>query len=594
MITHSSMRHSWIIAVTSEPEAISRRVPANRKVVVRPFADGRTVVVATTPDVVVRENDGRIIVDPIRNVTIASVDATIGRIRASRSLLSVPEVYWTDTGDNLLLAGSLADLLPHVGSRRLLERSIVDHHIFRWSSGTRTYLEGVFHLLPGHELQWNGQGSATSRQIQSLREFISEERRPVNRESASLQIEALRRAMARHLEYTRSEDRAVLLSGGIDSSVMQMVIEGLDETSPLQTRSFILETPEWLEEEGYCREAVGIFGTQHEYIRISPADYPALLVDTIATLGRPFGHDSQPASTGLFRALGAAGPTTLWSGEAADAIYGRTTVKPRYGHLPQPILWALGIALQPFSPTKAQNARTTAQRMRAYLGGETRPEHPTNTQVRFCDLATVTRWFGERAVEEAMTERRNLATLMAGPVSDIERVHMLSLFTSALYSASMDFQVAAASGCTILNPYVDEQVIRAVLRTNPEQRYFYKGRTKPLLKLALQERTGRDFIARPKRGGGFYTDLCEWMREGVLADLVRSIERPGYVDRKSFQQKIESPDWTTWNLLLMDLYMKHLRSLAAIQDGEPISSDDALSANELNRVAPRQHELLVK
>jgi asparagine synthetase B (glutamine-hydrolysing) len=557
------MRHSWFIAVTDEPEAIGRRVAVNRKMVVRAIADGRTIVVATTPDVVVRENEGRITIDPIRNVTIASIDATTGQVQASRALLSVPEVYWTDSGDSLLLAGSLAELLPHLGSRRLLERSIVDHHIFRWSSGTRTYLEGVFHLLPGHELQWNGQGSATTRQIQSLREFISEERRPVNRTSASLQIEALRRAMARHLEYTRGEDRAVLLSGGIDSSVMQMVIEGLDKTSRLQTRSFILDTPEWLEEEGYCREAVAIFHTQHEYIRISPADYPGLLVDSIAMLGRPFGHDSQPASTGLFRALGASGPTTLWSGEGADAIYGRTTIKPRYGHLPQPILWALGIALQPFSPTKAQNARTTAQRMQAYLGGDTRPEHPMNTQARYCDLDTVTRWFGERAVEEAMTERRSLATLMAGPLSDIERVHVLSLFTSALYSASMDFQFAAAMGCTVLNPYIDERVIRAVLRIDPEQRYFYKGRTKPLLKLALQERTGRDFIARPKRGGGFYTDLCQWMRKGVLADMVRSIERPSYVDLKNFQQKLETPDWTTWDLLLMDLYAKHLRSVVA-------------------------------
>jgi len=96
-----------------------------------------------------------------------------------------------------------------------------------------------------------------------------------------------------------------------------------------------------------------------------------------------------------------------------------------------------------------------------------------------------------------------------------------------------------------------------------------RGRTKPLLKLALQARTGLDFVSRPKRAGTFFTDLFAWMREGVLADMVRSIERPGYVDPKSFRQQIEAPDWTTWNLLLMDLYAKHLRS---IQRVEPIGN----------------------
>jgi len=558
------MRHSWLIAITADRNSIRQHVAADRRVTIHSLSDGRTVVVATTPDVVVREHDNVLTVEPVSDVTIASVDIITGRTRANRTLFSVPEVYWTDFEDNLLISGSLADLLPYVGSRGLLERSIVDHHVFRWSAGTRTYLEGVFHLLPGHELQWAGSSSAKVRQLQSLPDFVSGERRPVNRESAAIQIEALRQAVARRLKHTRSEDRAVLLSGGIDSSVIQMVIESLDKGSTLQTRSFILDTPDWLGEEEYCREAVRIFGTQHEYTRISPSDYPALLVDSISMLGRPFGHDSQPAYIGLFRSLGASGPTTLWSGEAADAIFGRTSSKPRYGYLPLPLLWALAIALRPVSPNKARGAQSTFRKMRA-LHDETNPDHLTNTQARFCDLDTVTRWFGERAVQEAMADRRNLAAQLAVPSSEIERVHMVSLFTSALYCASMDFQFAAAVGCTVLNPYLDEEVIRAVLRIDPEQRYFHEGRTKPLLKLALQERAGPDFVARSKRGGEIYNDLCGWMRDGVLADLVRSIERPGYVDLKSFQQKIEVPDWTTWDLLLMDLYKKHLRSFAPAQ-----------------------------
>ena len=527
------MRHSWIAAITTEPEAVRSRIPADRKITLRPLVDGRTLVIGTTPDVVVRERNGQITIDPIENVTIASIDSVTGQTRARRALFSVQEVYWTATRDELLIGSILADLLPHVGSRRLVEQSIVEHHIFRWVSGERTYLDGVFHLLPGHELRWNGHGAANARQFQSLDDFASEERRPINAESVSLQVEALQGAIAPRFKRTRAEDRAVLLSGGTNSSVLQMVIESLDRQSPHQTRSFILDTPEWLDEEGYCQEAVRIFGTQHEYTRISPADYPALLVDSIAALGKPFGHDSQPGFTALLRALGRAGPTTLWSGEAANSVYGHwgaNWIKPHYGYLPQPMLRAIGIALQPFSPKKAQGARSTARVMAALKLHESAPAHPINIQGRYCDLDAVTRWFGDRLIVEAMTERRDFVSRLTGPVPEVVRIQMIALFTSALYAASLDFQLGAIEGCTVLAPYLDEGVIRAVLRIDPDQRYIDRGTTKPLLKLALQARTGPEFVSRPKRGGGFYSDLCAWMRNGVLADMVRSIDRPAYVD----------------------------------------------------------------
>src|SRR5262249_45642312 len=149
-------------------------------------------------------------------------------------------------------------------------------------------------------------------------------------------------------------------------------------------------------------------------------------------------------------------------------------------------------------------------------------------------------------------ERRQLTTVLAGPrlagpSSGMERVHMLSLFM-ALGDIATDFQFGAVTGCTVLFPYIDEGVLRAALQVKPEQRYYYSGWSKPLLKLALQERTGIEFVSRPKRAGGFYENLCEWMREGVLRDMTQAIERPAYVDLKSFRQKIERPDWSTWNL----------------------------------------------
>ena len=48
------------------------------------------------------------------------------------------------------------------------------------------------------------------------------------------------------------------------------------------------------------------------------------------------------------------------------------------------------------------------------------------------------------------------------------------------------------------------------------------------------------------------------MRTGWLADLVRAMERPSWLDQQTFEAKIRQPDWLTWNLLTYDLWTKHL------------------------------------
>ena len=77
-----------------------------------------------------------------------------------------------------------------------------------------------------------------------------------------------------------------------------------------------------------------------------------------------------------------------------------------------------------------------------------------------------------------------------------------------------------------------------------------------MLKAALAAGTPREFADRPKLSGGFPSALFKEMRSGSLADLVRSITRPGFVSRELFEQKQERPDWFTWNLLTFDLWEK--------------------------------------
>ena len=40
--------------------------------------------------------------------------------------------------------------------------------------------------------------------------------------------------------------------------------------------------------------------------------------------------------------------------------------------------------------------------------------------------------------------------------------------------------------------------------------------------------------------------------------MVQEIERPGFITRADFEQKIRQPDWFTWNMLTLDLFKKYV------------------------------------
>ena len=65
-------RHSWVIAVTHEPDAISKRFGASWTVRSYRLSDGRTVLVAATPDVSIQERREVVEVLPLPDPLLTS------------------------------------------------------------------------------------------------------------------------------------------------------------------------------------------------------------------------------------------------------------------------------------------------------------------------------------------------------------------------------------------------------------------------------------------------------------------------------------------------------------------------------------------
>ena len=184
------------------------------------------------------------------------------------------------------------------------------------------------------------------------------------------------------------------------------------------------------------------------------------------------------------------------------------------------------------------------------------PLHPANRQAAYTDWAAMQQAFGCRTLREAMGYRHAWAARYADAETVTEQVQMIDLLSDAWDTACLIRRIGLSHGREIAFPFLDEAVVSASLAFKARVRFAAGGRTKPVLKAALAAGTSREFADRPKLSGGFPSALFKEMRSGSLADLVRSITRPGFVSRELFEQKQERPDWFTWNLLTFDLWEK--------------------------------------
>ena len=354
---------------------------------------------------------------------------------------------------------------------------------------------------------------------------------------------------------------AILLSGGVDSSLM-VLAAGRSGRKPVALTTITQRTAELEREIVYARQAAERLQAEHRFVEAGRTDYAEALIETIKVLGQPPHHESTVNGLVSSRELARQEPGLglLLHGQGADALQGLNVAAgiqyaERCPAWSLPVLRLAANLLARVAPTKASGAHAAAAMLNALRTPESHL-HPANAQAAYTDWAAMEQAFGCRALREAMGYRRAWAARYADAETVTEQVQMIDLLSDAWDTACLTRQVGLAHGREIAFPFLDEAVVSASLAFNPRVRFAAGRRTKPVLKAALAAGTSRAFADRPKLSGGFPSALFEEMRSGSLADLVRSIKRPGFVSRELFEQKKERPDWFTWNLLTFDLWEK--------------------------------------
>lgn len=186
-----------------------------------------------------------------------------------------------------------------------------------YDSGSRTFLDGVLHLQPGHVLELD---IASGRLAEPARWWQPEiaERRDLGFAEAAEQLrERFLDSIRLHL---RSDvPLGAALSGGIDSSAVVCAMRHVAPDAPINTFSYIARGSV-VSEEGWVDRINRHVGAVPHKVVVSASELAADLDEMIQAQGEPFGSTSIYAQYRVFRLAKEKGVTVTLDGQGADEM----------------------------------------------------------------------------------------------------------------------------------------------------------------------------------------------------------------------------------------------------------------------------------
>lgn len=389
-------------------------------------------------------------------------------------------LFYARSGPGLIFASSLELLLQSGLLPRELNLDVLTRYLsYAYLPGRETLIKGVFELLPGEKLCWQGGQIATQDywHLPASEPDIDPERaRQGLREAIEVAVE--RRLPAQ-------EAICASLSGGIDSS---LVVALLARLSPRPVHTWSVSFGKAYRNELPFSQAVAeAYHTRHQVLEVHPRTVLYFLDETLALLGNPIGDPLTVPNALLFRAASEVGPV-LFNGEGGDPLFG--------GPKNIPMLLSLLYASEDQDPVQA-TVMTYLKSYRKLYNDLPQLLSPATQQALTPDLleADLRPWFEAKAGKSLVQKLMAVNTRLKGAHHILYKVNAIS----------------RALGMLPASPLFDSEVAKWAFRLPPQLK-LQGSEEKYLLKQAVMDLLPEQVLKRPKSGMQVPVEL--WFRPG--------------------------------------------------------------------------------
>jgi asparagine synthase (glutamine-hydrolysing) len=468
-------------------------------------------------------------------------DAPKRRLLLVRDRIGIKPLYWTMADDALLFGSEIKALLASGMVDAVPNHAVLPEVLStRYTSGEETLFRGIYKLLPGHRLIFEG-GVVTTQQYWDV---------PSRQSSVDSRQSAVANPVERFKELLEESVRlrlmadvplGMFLSGGIDSSAVAAIMARMIDR-PLQTFSVAFKDRAFNELE-YAREVARAIGAVPHEIVIDDRAFFGALPKLVWHEDEPIAHTS---SVPLYfvSALARQHVTVVLTGEGSDELlagygkYPRVAWNWRAGTvyermLPAAVRESIARGIVPMLPRKlARYAK------RSFLTMDRSPEamfFDNFASIRLADqqrlLAPAFRAAATRA--GAYTSSLGYFNTPNGTSTLLDRLLYADIKTYLVELLMKQDQMSMATSIESRVPFLDHKLVEFAA-TLPDAWKLSGFTTKRILRESMKGLLPESILNRPKMG--FPVPFAGWTR-GAWNDVARDV----LLDRRSRERGLIDP-----------------------------------------------------
>ncbi len=236
-----------------------------------------------------------------------------GTLHLVRDRLGKKPLFFAHQKERFVFASEIKGILPFLPSVRMNDDALMGYLSFLAPTAPHTFFEGIEKVAPGERITIANNAVSRTNYYNLL-----ESSKPIEADFAADQIETMLFESVR-LRLDADVPMAALLSGGIDSAVVNAVAAKLGR--PLPTFTLGYEGAFSYDESANAEETARLLGLKNTKIVIGQNDFINALDPVMDALDEPLGDPAAIPLYLLFSAIKKEGFRVVLSGEGGDELF---------------------------------------------------------------------------------------------------------------------------------------------------------------------------------------------------------------------------------------------------------------------------------